>query len=165
MSIPYGLIKTDYTHMKLKVILMSFTAMAILASCGNSTQKNENTEGETVVTDAAANDGADASVLGKIEYVETEFDFGTVTEGDVVDHVFKFKNTGDAPVILSQVSASCGCTTPDYTRDPVLPGQEGEIKVSFNSSGQVGKQQKIVTVSSNAENRVSTVQIKGTVEK
>jgi len=82
-----------------------------------------------------------------------------------VDHVFKFKNTGTAPVIIAQVAASCGCTTPDYTRDPILPGKEGEIKVSFNSQGQVGNQQKIVTVSSNAANNVTTVEIKGTVEK
>lgn len=136
--------------------------MAILASCGNSTQQNGNDNTDrTVGSEVSANNGA----MGKIEYVETEFDFGTIKEGNIIDHVFKFKNTGDAPVILSQVSASCGCTTPDYTKEPVLPGQEGEIRVSFNSQGQVGRQQKIVTISSNAENRVSTVQIKGTVEK
>ncbi|HMR18436.1 MAG TPA: DUF1573 domain-containing protein [Sphingobacterium sp.] len=148
--------------MKLRLILTGVATMAILASCGNSTQQNGNDNTDrTVGSEVSANNGA----MGKIEYVETEFDFGTIKEGNIIDHVFKFKNTGDAPVILSQVSASCGCTTPDYTKEPVLPGQEGEIRVSFNSQGQVGRQQKIVTISSNAENRVSTVQIKGTVEK
>lgn len=143
---------------------MGIAAMAIMASCGNTSQQGDNNGmEESAVTAESTNENE--GPLGKIEYVETEFDFGTVKEGAVVDHVFKFKNTGDAPVILSQVSASCGCTTPDYTKEPVLPGQEGEIKVSFNSQGQVGRQQKIVTVSSNAENKVSTVQIKGTVEK
>lgn len=142
---------------------MSFAAVAFFASCGNSSQQTSSDD--AVATEVTAEQENTNAALGKIEYVETEYDFGTITEGEVVDHVFKFKNTGDAPVILSQVSASCGCTTPDYTKEPVLPGQEGEIKVSFNSLGQVGVQQKIVSIMSNAENRVSTVQIKGTVEK
>lgn len=144
---------------------MGFTVLAFTMSCGNSTQQGE--ANNNTIDGATATETVDESegALGKIEYVETEFDFGTVTEGEIVDHVFKFKNTGDAPVIVAQVSASCGCTTPEYTKEPVLPGQDGEIKVSFNSQGQVGRQQKIVTVSSNAENRISTVQIKGTVEK
>ncbi len=141
---------------------MGWVAVAVLAACNQPVQKNETNSEETLVTtDSLSN----AEKSGTIEFAETAYDFGTVKEGTVVDHVFMFKNTGKAPVILSQVSASCGCTTPDYTREPILPGKEGEIKVSFNSQGQVGKQQKIVTISSNASNKVTTVQIKGTVEK
>jgi hypothetical protein len=149
--------------MKLKMILMGAAAITVMASCGNTQQNGS----ASTAVDTVATETSDRSEgpQGKIEYVETEFDFGTVSEGEVVEHVFKYKNTGEAPVILSQVSASCGCTTPDYTKEPVLPGQEGEIKVSFNSLGQVGKQQKIVTIKSNAENNITTVQIRGTVEK
>lgn len=150
--------------MKWNTILMSVAAAAFLASCGNSSQQT-NTEEPAVATETGTEQADADTGIGRIAYVETEYDFGTVTEGEVVDHVFKFTNTGDAPVILSQVSASCGCTTPDYTKEPVLPGQEGEIKVSFNSLGQVGVQQKIVSIMSNADNRITTVQIKGTVEK
>lgn len=141
---------------------MSCAAVAILAACNQPAQKKETNTEETAVD---VNSSSDTGQLGTIEFEETAYDFGTVKEGAIVDHVFKFKNSGDAPVILSQVSASCGCTTPDYTKEPVLPGNEGEIKVSFNSQGQVGQQQKIVTISSNASNKVTTVQIKGTVEK
>lgn len=141
---------------------MSCAAVAILAACNQPVQKKETNTEETAVD---GNSSSDTGQLGTIEFEETAYDFGTVKEGAIVDHVFKFKNSGDAPVILSQVSASCGCTTPDYTKEPVLPGKEGEIKVSFNSQGQVGQQQKIVTISSNASNKVTTVQIKGTVEK
>lgn len=150
--------------MKWNTILTSIIASAFLASCGNSSQQTGIAD-HTVMTEQAGREEESDAALGKIEYIEAEYDFGTITEGEVVDHVFKFKNTGDAPVILSQVSASCGCTTPDYTKEPVLPGKEGEIKVSFNSLGQVGVQQKIVSIMSNAENRITTVQIKGTVEK
>ena len=144
----------------IKNILILCTALAVMSSCGNNA--NSSKEAETVVADTTA---AEAGSTGVIEYEETVYDFGTVQEGDIVDHVFKFKNAGTAPVILTQVSASCGCTTPDYTKTPILPGESGEIKVSFNSAGQAGVQQKIVTVTSNAENNVTTVQLKGTVEK
>ena len=146
--------------MKLKTIFLSCIAVAFLASCNNATQ----TDNKDSVAGGADSTAVAEGPQGKIEFGETAYDFGTVQEGEVVEHVFKFTNTGEAPVILSQVSASCGCTTPEYTTDPVLPGKEGQIKVSFNSRGQRGTQQKIVTVSSNAENNVTTVQIKGVVE-
>src|SRR5690606_27162937 len=147
---------------KLTTILLSCISVALLASCNNATQTNSKENAAVDVTDSTT---IAEGPHGKIEFGETAYDFGTVKEGEIVEHVFKFTNSGEAPVILSQVSASCGCTTPEYTKDPVLPGKEGEIKVSFDSKGQVGKQQKIVTISSNAENKVTTVQIKGTVEQ
>lgn len=132
--------------------------VAALVSCGNA----ENKAGEA--TDSvSATDTAAAAGTGKIEFAESAFDFGQVNEGEIVEHAYAFTNTGTSPVILSRVSASCGCTTPSYTQTPILPGKTGEIKVSFDSNGQVGKQQKIVTVVSNAENGVTTVQLKGDV--
>lgn len=128
--------------------------LAVIVSCGNTGNTEER------VTDTAADDASDK---GKIEFVEAVFDFGQVTEGEVVEHVYTYTNTGTAPVILSQVTASCGCTTPSYTKTPVRPGGSGEVKISFDSNGQVGQQQKIVTIVSNADNRVATVQLKGEV--
>lgn len=146
----------------IKNFLFAALVLGLVTSCNNQTSKSTDSSVDTTTT--AISDSV-ATESGVIEYAETEYNFGTVKEGEIVEHVFKFKNTGKAPIILAQVSASCGCTTPDYTKEPILPGKEGEIKVSFNSQGQVGAQQKIVTVSSNAENNVTTVQIKGTVEK
>ncbi len=143
--------------------LLAFAIIGLLVGCSNqsATKTEQNVEQPVVST----TDTTASKQQGVIEFEESAFDFGKVKEGAVVEHIFKFKNTGVAPVILSQVSASCGCTTPDFTKEPVLPGKVGEIKVSFNSLGQVGNQQKIVTVSSNAENRVTTIQIKGIVEE
>lgn len=129
--------------------------LATLVSCGNS-RSNEDQSSDTLVNEAAM-------AGGKIEFAEPIFDFGQVKEGEVVEQVYAYTNMGTAPVILSQVSASCGCTTPSYTQTPVLPGQSGEIKVSFDSNGQVGKQQKIVTIVSNADNKVATIQLRGEV--
>ncbi len=139
--------------------LLSITS--IISACGNSDAKK--TEGQTDGDTTSMTQSS--ATLGKIEFDESAFDFGKVKEGEVVEHTFTFKNTGNAPVILSEVNASCGCTTPDYSKNPVLPGKTGEVKVAFNSSGQVGKQQKIVTVMSNAENAITTVQIRGEVSK
>ncbi|KGE15732.1 DUF1573 domain-containing protein [Sphingobacterium deserti] len=134
-------------------------AASVLVSCGNAGTK------ENAVSDSVPANESNASGTGKIEFAEAAFDFGQVKEGEVVEHIYTFLNSGTSPVILSQVSASCGCTTPSYTQTPILPGKSGEIKVSFDSNGQVGKQQKIVTVVSNAENNVTTIQLKGEVLK
>ena len=148
----------------IKKILFLTATVALLASCSNQSTTSSTSTSEIGTNQQEAVDSTANTVSGIIEFENTSYDFGQVKEGEIVEHIFKFKNTGEAPVILAQVSASCGCTTPDYTREPVLPGKEGQIKVSFDSKGQVGNQQKIVTIISNAENRVTTVQIKGIVE-
>lgn len=132
------------------------------AACGNTNAKIA--DSETVQAVEGSTEASKPSAeLGKVAFEEAIFDFGTIEEGKVVERIYAFKNEGKSPIILSQVSASCGCTTPSFTQTPVLPGQTGEIKVVFDSNGQVGKQQKIVTVVSNAENGVTTVQLKGEV--
>ncbi len=80
-------------------------------------------------------------------------DFGDVAQGDKVEHTFKYKNTGNEPLIITNVQVTCGCTTPKgWARDPIAPGQSGEITIAFNSLGKFGKQNKVVTVISNASN-------------
>lgn len=144
-----------------KLILSCLVSTLIFASCNQGAKTSE----ETTVTESSVSGTTDENEgIGKMDFQETVFDFGKIKEGDIVKHVFKFENTGTSPVILSQVSASCGCTTPTYTTTPVLPGKEGEISVEFNSAGQVGQQQKIITIASNSESNIMTVQLKGTVE-
>jgi uncharacterized low-complexity protein len=85
-------------------------------------------------------------------------DFGSVKEGDKVTHVFKFKNTGDKPLIISDAKGSCGCTVPSYPKEPIAPGKSGEIKVEFNSAGKKGSETKYVTLNANtipAETRLT----------
>ncbi|MEI2273896.1 DUF1573 domain-containing protein [Sphingobacterium sp. ML3W] len=138
-------------------------ASVLFFSCGNS-QKGQaeiaKTGTEAVATDSLSKAAAQ---LGKIEFAESAFDFGQVKEGAEVKHTFVLKNTGDAPVILSKVTASCGCTQPEFSKSPILPGGTSDIRVTFKSEGQVGKQQKIITIQSNASNGMTTVQLKGEV--
>ncbi len=79
------------------------------------------------------------------------FEFGEIYEGDKVQHVFKFTNIGNQPLIIINVEVTCGCTMPKgWPRDPVMPGDRAELQVQFNSVGQLGKQNKVLTVISNS---------------
>ncbi len=80
-------------------------------------------------------------------------DFGDVVQGDKVEHTFKFTNTGNAPLVITNVQVTCGCTTPKgWERDPIEPGASSEITLGFNSTGKYGRQKKVVTIVSNAVN-------------
>jgi len=84
-----------------------------------------------------------------IKFDESEFDFGEITKGSIVTHEFAFTNTGTKPLIISEVIASCGCTTPDFTKSPVLPDKKGSVTVTFDSSGYTGTVNKTVRIEGN----------------
>ncbi|EON76286.1 hypothetical protein ADIS_3414 [Lunatimonas lonarensis] len=94
-----------------------------------------------------------------ISFQESSVDFGNITQGDKVQHVFKFENTGKTPLIISNVAATCGCTVPAWPKEPIAPGQGGEIKVSFNSAGKMGKQNSVVRIYSNASEPIEKVSL------
>lgn len=96
-------------------------------------------------------------------FKENIHDFGTIQEGPGAEYEFEFTNTGKEPIIISNVSASCGCTTPSYSKDPVLPGKKGKIKALYNTQGRVAPFTKTISITSNAGIKVLT--IKGEVEK
>ncbi|MEZ4774067.1 MAG: DUF1573 domain-containing protein [Bacteroidia bacterium] len=92
-----------------------------------------------------------------VEFASEEYNYGQVQAGTNVTHQFKFKNTGTEPLVLTRVKASCGCTTPSYSKDPIPPGQEGFIDVVFNSAGKSGVQNKTVTVTGNFEGSINKI--------
>ena len=99
-----------------------------------------------------------------ISFDKTTFDYGTVKHGSDGHRMFVVKNTGDKPLIISKVQASCGCTTPEWSQDPIMPGKTAQIKVGYNTT-IVGPFTKIIEVYSNdPENSRSVINIKGTVE-
>ncbi len=94
---------------------------------------------------------------------KTEHDFGRIAQGTNVEHLFTFTNTGEAPLVLSDAKASCGCTVPTFTKDPIPPGGKGEMLVKFNGSGQ--NQRTIpVNVTANTQKGSETVTVKVFVE-
>jgi hypothetical protein len=94
-----------------------------------------------------------------------EFNFGTIKQGESVTHEFKFTNNGNEPLIITSAEGSCGCTVPTYPKQPIMKGQSGVIKVTFDSSGKLGIMDKTVTLSSNATPNPVILHVKGTIEK
>jgi len=95
----------------------------------------------------------------QITFEVSTHDFGNIEQGEKVNYVFKFENTGIEPLVLSNVLTTCGCTATSWPREPIVPGEGGEIAVSFNSAGKMGKQNKVVTIVSNAVNGQERVKI------
>ncbi|HSI90018.1 MAG TPA: DUF1573 domain-containing protein [Adhaeribacter sp.] len=87
-------------------------------------------------------------------------DFGNIKQGDVVNHTFTFKNTGNAPLIIESATATCGCTVPNYPKEPIAPGQSGKIDVQFNSAGKLGQQNKQITIRANTQPNINELTIK-----
>ncbi len=87
----------------------------------------------------------------KMKFEETNFDFGSIIQGDKVEHVFKFTNIGHNDLLIQDARASCGCTIPEWTKTPIKAGDKGELKVIFNSAGKSGDQNKTVTLTTNTQ--------------
>ncbi|MGI4869628.1 MAG: DUF1573 domain-containing protein [Janthinobacterium lividum] len=104
-----------------------------------------------------------ARAQGVLTFESADHDFGKVPEGTMATHEFRFKNTGNQPILIANAQASCGCTTPDWTKTPVLPGKSGIIKAVYNSAGRPGVFTKTITVMSNATEPSKVLNLKGTV--
>ena len=87
-----------------------------------------------------------------LTFSESSFDFGDIVQGDKVEHIFKFENTGTDPLIISDVVTTCGCTVTKWNKEPILPGKSAEIVASFNSAGKEGRKNNVITIISNGSN-------------
>ncbi|HRD39901.1 MAG TPA: DUF1573 domain-containing protein, partial [Bacteroidia bacterium] len=113
-----------------KLVLIA-TLGIFLASCANDNQEQGVSAND--VTNSASASGEDKGTLPEIKFEEEEHDFGRITQGEKVSYAFKFKNIGKGNLIIASAAGSCGCTVPEFPKEPVLPGQEGKINVVFNS--------------------------------
>lgn len=98
-----------------------------------------------------------------VQLIDSVYDFGKITDGEKVEYSFRFKNTGNKPLIVSNATASCGCTVPEKPEQPIKPGETGFIKVVFNSQGKVGEAHKQINVTSNAYPAFPALEIRGEV--
>lgn len=141
----------------MKKIILSLSALCLVAftSCKeNAAQKIE----ESNVAAAAERDAV-ASKFPVIEFDKTEHDFGEIEAKTPVETVFSYKNTGDAPLVITDIKSSCGCTVPqDWSREPLAPGDSGKFTVKFNGSGS-NKITKTITVTANTEKGSEIVKI------
>jgi hypothetical protein len=114
-------------------------AAAVFASCGSNDS--------SVEIDAARDAGS--KQLTTVQWIDSVRDFGRIIEGQKLAISFRFKNTGDKPLVIESVQPACGCTVADYPKQPLKPGEEGEITGEFNSEGREGQQHKEITVTTN----------------
>lgn len=127
-------------------------------------QLNTNTKA-TLVNDVAENTENIPTDVAVMTFTEEVYKFGNIKAGDVVEHVFKFTNTGTAPLVIENAKSTCGCTVPQYPREAILPGESGEIAVKFNSKNKHGRQRKPVNITANTWPKLTTVYIDGHIEK
>ena len=144
--------------MKKSILIIAIMSAFVFTSCKENAAEKVSEEN---VAEAADRD-ADAGKFPVITFNEKEFDFGTIDQGTKVEHIFKFKNTGDAPLVIVNAKSSCGCTVPSYPKGPIAPGAEAELLVKFNGSGK-NQVSKTITITANTETGKETLKIKAFV--
>lgn len=124
----------------------------VFFSCGDTEKNTAPKEVTTEIVNnpaTAAPEQAEPGTVPKIYFYEEKHDFGKITQGQKVSYSYKFKNTGGSDLVITSAQGSCGCTVPNYPKDPIKPGDEGVIDVVFNSEGKSGKNEKTITVITN----------------
>lgn len=134
----------------MKQIILSFTFATLLAG---GTMAQQPAKNQVTAPQEQAKTGP------AITFETSEHNFGDIKQGDVVEHTFMFTNTGNQPLIIERVEVTCGCTSPSWTKEPVMPGKTGTVTAKFNSSGKLGQQKKPITIHSNAADGIARVYI------
>ncbi len=134
-------------------------ALGLMTSCGSKGN-------DTLSTDLVNNPKSAEQPTGKepiITFDKTEHEFGKLLQGEVVTYSFHFTNTGNAPLLITEVKTSCGCTAGDFPREPIKPGQDGLIKATYDSKGHHGFQSRTLSVISNTNPSMTVLRFKADV--
>ncbi len=147
----------------IKRILLPVAVVAILSSCGD--EKVEERLDTDIIDNPISADNTNVNdlELPHFEFVEEVKDFGEITQGEVVSTTFRFRNVGETDLIISSAQGSCGCTVPEWPKEPIKPGAEGKIDVKFDSNGKQGMQNKTITLVANTIPNTKVIAIKGSV--
>lgn len=148
-----------------QIFVLALAAIAF-TSCQNTAKTNSesalsDTPTAGVHASTAAPVSGDAAVMS---FEKENYDFGKINQGEKVAYNYKFKNVGKGPLIILNATATCGCTVPEVPKEPIKPGAEGEIKVVFDSNGKSGMQDKVITVTSNAQPNIASLHLTGEVK-
>jgi len=146
----------------LKQVIGTGFLLLFLSACSGEEKAREGVSSDDV-TNTASGLGQVKGDMPDIKFEEEVHDFGRITQGETVSFGFKFKNTGKANLIIASAAGSCGCTVPDWPKQPIKPGGEGKVDVVFKSEGRSGLQEKTVTVVTNCEPSTRQVRFKAEV--
>lgn len=144
--------------MKKSIFITALAAMFAFTSCKENAADKVNAEN----VEATAERNAHSGKFPVMSFDNKEHDFGVIEQGTHVEHLFTFTNTGDAPLVITDAKGSCGCTAPNFTREPVNPGERGEVLVKFNGSGQ-NQRNNTVTLTTNTASGTERLSIKAFV--
>ena len=162
----------------MKKVLILLSAVFIILSCQNESVSTENgakNKVEEIKVDPQksisaiirspvnADEPVDTVNVAKMTFDDTRYDFGTIKEGQIVNHVYKFTNTGKVPLVINDARSTCGCTVPKWPKNPIDPGESGKISVRFDSKGKKDRQAKPITITANTYPNQTILQIKGNV--
>ncbi|MBS1652091.1 MAG: DUF1573 domain-containing protein [Bacteroidetes bacterium] len=150
---------TIFKYIKLKKVtqLLCIVVSFLIFSCSS---KSEKTEINTQIVSNSAGANGNTGNNADIKFEEEEFDFGKISQGEKVSHSFIFKNVGAKALVISSAKGSCGCTVPEWPKEPVAPNATGKIDVVFNSEGKSGYQEKTITIVTNCEPATRIIRIK-----
>jgi hypothetical protein len=137
-------------------LIVSICICCLIFSCNIRNTKNN----QDVM---AGNTTAQFTDTTTVQLIDSAYNFGNVTDGDKVEYSYRFRNTGNKPLVIASAVASCGCTVPEKPEEPVKPGEVGFLKVVFNSKGRVGEVHKTITVTSNAYPKFPELKLTGQV--
>lgn len=137
------------TALKLTTYLIIF--MAVGFACNSNNSDNKGVNGELNNTSETNYDNKSSNNLPEIKFDKLTHDFGVIQQGEKVSYTFKFKNIGLGDLIIKEAKATCGCTVPKYSREPITSGGEGSIEVIFDSNNRNGRQLKTITVWTNCQ--------------
>lgn len=169
---------------KINIFALAGVMLIGLASCGSNDKDKQIAELLDRVSELESSKGTTATAtnpststatkapetkpdgpLPVFEFEEMEHDFGSIKEGDIVEHTFKFTNNGEVPLIIQDAKGSCGCTVPSWSKEPIPVGGEGEITAKYNSKGKSGNENKTITITANTWPAKTTLRIKAQVAK
>lgn len=144
----------------MKRLILSLVILLSLISC----ETKESKLNTSLVNNPNSAEGTKTNKVPVIKFEVLEYDFGKILQGEQVSHTFKFKNIGDDPLIISSIEKTCGCTTPEFSKQPIKPGESGKIVVTYDSKGHKGFQNKRLIVKANTNPSESIIRIKAQVE-
>ncbi|MDF1672602.1 MAG: DUF1573 domain-containing protein [Vicingaceae bacterium] len=149
----------------MKNIVWPLLLLTLISACGNSEEKEERLSVDLIENNNTGEDGVKNSDDNApfFEFVEEVKDFGQITQGEIITTVFRFRNVGKSDLIISSAQGSCGCTVPEWPKEPIKSGENGEVTVTFDSNGKFGVQNKTITLVANTIPNTKVIALKGEV--
>jgi Protein of unknown function (DUF1573) len=158
-----------------KLLFYTFLSVFIFISCNNNNGKKDNgldevrLDGKTSNADIVrmpitADTPLDTNNIAKITMEETDFNFGSVNEGDVVKHTFKLKNVGNQPLLITDIRTTCGCTVPSWNKSPISANANDQVEVKFDTKGKANEQIKKITIIANTFPAETELILRGMVQ-